>query len=69
MKKTLIALAMLGTMSMNAFAADIDFSKLTEKDKEEIGKIASEYIIKNPVVLVKAFKSYKNNNKISSKKS
>lgn len=54
MKKTLIALAMLGTMSMNAFAADIDFSKLTEKDKEEIGKIASEYIIKNPVVLVKA---------------
>lgn len=56
MKKTLLALAMLGSLSMNAFAADMDFSKLSEKDKEVIGKIASDYIVANPQVLVQASK-------------
>lgn len=54
MKKTLLALTMLTAFSINAFATDIDFSKLSETDKIEIGKIASDYIIKNPQVLVEA---------------
>jgi protein-disulfide isomerase len=52
-KKLLLGAALIGMFTLNANAADtIDFSKLSQQDKEEIGKIASQYMIDNPEVLI-----------------
>lgn len=52
-KKLLVSALLLGMFTLNANAADsIDFSKLTPQDKEEIGKIASQYMLDNPEVLI-----------------
>lgn len=58
MKKVLaLSISLLGALALNAQAQDIDFSKLSQKDKEEIGKIATDYMIKNPTILMKVSQS------------
>ena len=46
-------------LSFNAIAdtAPVDFSKLTPAQQDQIGKIASDYIVKNPQVLIDASKT------------
>lgn len=54
MKLKKIALALgLGLFTFNA-TANIDFTKLTAEEQEQLGKVVSEYLIKNPSFLVKA---------------
>lgn len=51
-KKLVLGMALLGALTFNAQAESIDFSKLSAKDKEEIGKIAKDYLVANPEVLI-----------------
>jgi protein-disulfide isomerase len=51
-KKLVLGIALLGALTFNAQAESIDFSKLTAQDKEEIGKIARDYMVANPEVLI-----------------
>lgn len=51
-KKLVLGMALLGALTFNAQAESIDFSKLTTQDKEEIGKIARDYMVANPEVLI-----------------
>ena len=54
MKLKKIALALgLGLFTLNA-TASIDFTKLTAEEQEQLGKVVSEYLVKNPRFLVKA---------------
>ena len=45
-------MALLGAMAFNAHAETIDFSTLSAQDKEAIGKIAKDYLVANPEVLI-----------------
>lgn len=51
-KKLALGMALLGALAFNAQAESIDFANLSAKDKEEIGKIASEYMLANPEILI-----------------
>ena len=54
MKLKKIALALgLGLFTLNA-TASIDFTKLTAEEQEQLGKVVSEYLVKNPRFLVQA---------------
>lgn len=58
MKKLLAcSFALLTALSFNTYADGVDFSKLSQKDKDEIGKIASDYLVQNPEILMKAYNS------------
>lgn len=58
MKKLLAcSFALLTAVSFNTYADGVDFSKLSQKDKDEIGKIASDYLVQNPEILMKAYNS------------
>lgn len=50
--KLVVGMALLGALAFNAQAESIDFSKLTAQDKEQIGKIARDYMVANPEVLI-----------------
>lgn len=50
--KLVLGVALLGALAFNAQAESIDFSKLTTQDKEAIGKIAKDYMVANPEVLI-----------------
>lgn len=51
-KKLVLGMALLGALAFNAQAESIDFSKLTAQDKEEIGKIAKDYMVAHPELLI-----------------
>ena len=50
--KLVLGMALLGALTFNAQAESIDFSKLTTQEKEEIGKIARDYMVANPEILI-----------------
>lgn len=51
-KKLALGMALLGAMAFNAQAETIDFATLSAQDKEAIGKIAKDYLVANPEVLI-----------------
>lgn len=58
-KKLALGMALLGVLAFNAQAetekvekATLDFTKLSTQDKEAIGKIAKDYLVANPEVLI-----------------
>lgn len=50
--KLVLGMALLSALTFNAQAESIDFSKLTKQEKEEIGKIARDYMVANPEILI-----------------
>lgn len=55
MKKILTSLALLTAVSLSAHAdTKIDFNKLSQTEKEQIGKIASDYLVAHPEFLMQA---------------
>lgn len=57
MKKIILGTLIASAFSFSAIAStstttEIDFSKLSQLQQDQIGKIASDYIIKNPEVLI-----------------
>ena len=50
--KLVLGMALLSALTFNAQAESIDFSKLTTQEKEEIGKIARDYMVANPEILI-----------------
>lgn len=62
MKKIILGTLIASALSFSAVAStstptEIDFSKLSPAQQDQIGKIASDYIIKNPEVLIQASQS------------
>lgn len=58
-KKLALGMALLGVLAFNAQAETekveketLDFTKLSTQDKEAIGKIAKDYLVANPEVLI-----------------
>lgn len=58
-KKLVLGMALLGVLAFNAQAETekveketLDFTKLSTQDKEAIGKIAKDYLVANPEVLI-----------------
>lgn len=50
--KLVLGMALLSALTFNAQAESIDFSKLNTQEKEEIGKIARDYMVANPEILI-----------------
>lgn len=62
MKKIILGTLIASAFSFSAIAStstptEIDFSKLSQAQQEQIGKIATDYLIKNPEVLIQASQS------------